>query len=783
MTEFNTLANWQFITLTQIDNENFIANNKITNVHVKINKNTFYLINLFNEKKTQAEILEELNDKEITLDKDGLYEITSELRRINLLVDGDTVSCQKSKKEDYLKLSITVFSVKKLNFISEVFKFLFLPKLRIFLLLICLLISSYVIANNSSFVYNKFSSIQLLSFSVYFLLIYLMVDVIHELGHTSALKFYNQSCGRMGLGFYLFIPVLFVDVSNSWNLPLKKRLVINFGGIYFELLFVTFLLIIFSFTHIYELFSIACVILIQCLFQFNPFIRTDGYWILSDVLNIPNLAQKSKIELSKIFKTTKVNINSPLLLYAIISYLVSFFIIISVLLSDSAVIYLISNFDKLFNDYQTNSYKIFNILMFLSSLLFYILLFKEIIKIILFAHKFMKKYLITVALILFLSFLGYGQNTLSGKIKNQDNMPIQFANIHETNSKIGVISNENGEFTINFSTIKLQDSIFVSCVGYKNKAISVLNSGKYIEIILQKNIITLKELTIFSLSDLDIVNEVIKNIPKNYPNQTTMNDTYFNYEVATNSQIIGYFDGFINIINPSYQKKTMDIRLTELKINLNKFKEINNFYHKSPKAVLSASFPEELPFVKNKNDYNFEIKTDVFNQMQVYIINFEPKNKHKKWQYGGSFVVHSKNYAILETSFDLLDNPLNKDVLIEIGFSKAKTITTYNSESYVIKYKFAENFYYNSFLKYTSFIDFFDAETKNKQDITLKAIFQTNNFTERPIKKDLTIGESFNLFSLKTKKGTDKSTKNRYLNSDLQQRIKTLKEQNSDLDN
>jgi putative peptide zinc metalloprotease protein len=773
----NNLNNLQPITFSEIDSETFIANNIATKVHVKIDKNTYFLINLFNEKKSKKEILHELNNRGLNIEENELEDIINEFTKIGLLSVSEVTFNSKSKG-DYLKLSVTIFSEKTINSISKFFKKLFLPNLMVVLVLVCTIISSFIIVDNFNIIYQDFTFSKLLSFSFSFLIIYLLIDFIHEFGHTSALKFFNQNCGRMGLGFYLFVPVLFVDVSNAWNLPKKKRLIVNSGGIYFEFIFITLLLTIYSITKQYELFFIACVILMQVIFQFNPFIRTDGYWILSDILDIPNLKQKSKLEIMKVFRKEQIKINKLLFFYGISSYLISFLIIMSVLLSKNSVVNIIANFNKLVNSYQSDVWNVFEILIFFASALFYTLLLKEFIKLLSILSQVVKNRFIISTILLIAPFTAFTQNVLLGKIKDKQNLPIAYANIWTNNNRNGVVSNENGDFAIIFSTP--QDSIFVSHLGYKKKGIKI-EAVKQIDIILEENITELKEIIVLSLDGVGLINKIINNLDKNYPSKTTLNNAYFNYDVTTKNNTLGYFDGFISVINSSYQKTNFDTRLTELNINLNKYNDISNFYSKSPKSILSIFFPTALPFIKNKDDYNFKIQKGVYNQSEIYSVNFKPKNADKKGQYEGIFIVDLKSYAILETTFELVSNPQNKDVLIEIGFSKVKTTTSYNLEEYIIKYKFDNDTYYNNFIKYKSFVSFFDSKNKEKQDITIKSTFQTNTFNKNPNKEDLSTGQNFNLFSLKTKKGKSKPKKNSYLNLDLEEKINKLKKENPEL--
>ena len=146
---------------------------------------------------------------------------------------------------------------------------------------------------------------------------------LHELGHSAATYSFGGKHSGIGIGFYLFTPVLYSDVSDAWKFNVKKRIIINLAGIYFELIFSTALILVALITGIKSLLIIPVIIFLKTLFNLNPFFRTDGYWILSDLIRVPNLRLVSNDLLKKIFiKSCTIQYNRKnifLIIYAIIS--------------------------------------------------------------------------------------------------------------------------------------------------------------------------------------------------------------------------------------------------------------------------------------------------------------------------------------------------------------------------------------------------------------------------------------------------------------------------------
>ena len=126
--------------------------------------------------------------------------------------------------------------------------------------------------------------------------------LIHEIGHIAACRKFKIQHGEIGFGFYLFFPVLYADVSNIWKLSKYKRIITNLGGIYLELIYAFILGIVFLSVDQAVFLYVAISIFIKCLLQLNPFIRYDGYWVLSDLMNTPNLLPRSRIYFKQAWK-------------------------------------------------------------------------------------------------------------------------------------------------------------------------------------------------------------------------------------------------------------------------------------------------------------------------------------------------------------------------------------------------------------------------------------------------------------------------------------------------
>ena len=135
-------------------------------------------------------------------------------------------------------------------------------------------------------------------------LIYLWVTlaiskVIHEFGHGLSCKHFGGECHEMGVMLLVFSPCLYCDVSDSWVLKNKwKRIMIGAAGMYIEIFLSAIAIFVWWNTSPGLLHNLALNIffvttITTVIFNANPLMRFDGYYMMSDFLEIPNLRPKA----------------------------------------------------------------------------------------------------------------------------------------------------------------------------------------------------------------------------------------------------------------------------------------------------------------------------------------------------------------------------------------------------------------------------------------------------------------------------------------------------------
>src|SRR5262245_7071848 len=126
------------------------------------------------------------------------------------------------------------------------------------------------------------------------------VKVIHEFGHGLSCKTFGGEVHEMGFLLLVFSPCLYANVSDSWTLPSKwKRIIIGAAGIYVELIIASFATFLWWTTDPGTFFNKLCMgLMVVCsvstvIFNANPLMKFDGYYILADWMEIPNLRDRA----------------------------------------------------------------------------------------------------------------------------------------------------------------------------------------------------------------------------------------------------------------------------------------------------------------------------------------------------------------------------------------------------------------------------------------------------------------------------------------------------------
>jgi putative peptide zinc metalloprotease protein len=113
--------------------------------------------------------------------------------------------------------------------------------------------------------------------------------MMHELGHAAACRNRGVRHGPIGIMIYTVFPALYTDVNEAWRLCSRDRLLVDSAGLLISFLLASVGAAMFVLAPNYP--SAVLLVLNDSLLlvNLNPFLKMDGYWIISDLLRVPNL--------------------------------------------------------------------------------------------------------------------------------------------------------------------------------------------------------------------------------------------------------------------------------------------------------------------------------------------------------------------------------------------------------------------------------------------------------------------------------------------------------------
>ena len=128
--------------------------------------------------------------------------------------------------------------------------------------------------------------------------VFIVVKVLHEAGHAVSARLFGAECTECGIMMMVFTPVLYTNVSDTWRLPARQRILVTAAGIIVELVLASVCLVLWTMAEPGLTKNLLLNTVLICsvntvLFNGNPLLRFDGYFILADWVKIPNLASQA----------------------------------------------------------------------------------------------------------------------------------------------------------------------------------------------------------------------------------------------------------------------------------------------------------------------------------------------------------------------------------------------------------------------------------------------------------------------------------------------------------
>lgn len=266
---------------------------------------------------------------------------------------------RRRQRSEWLAAFSNVLAIRLRGFDPDRLLSALLPWCRPFLSVPCLMLCGLLVLSAAVLVIVRFDTLQtrLPDFQAFFsprnavwlVTALALTKVLHELGHALVCKRFGGECHEMGVMLLVFTPCLYCNVSDAWMLPGKwQRVAIGAVGMIVELTLAAVCTFLWWFSEPGWLNSLCLNLMFVCstgtlLFNGNPLLRYDGYYILADIIEVPNLQQQSDALLRRAITKLSLGIDLVnermlpdgyrvwLIVYALASWMYRWFVVGAVL--------------------------------------------------------------------------------------------------------------------------------------------------------------------------------------------------------------------------------------------------------------------------------------------------------------------------------------------------------------------------------------------------------------------------------------------------------------------
>ncbi|MGH3505674.1 MAG: hypothetical protein ACRDO2_00550 [Nocardioidaceae bacterium] len=215
------------------------------------------------------------------------------------LADGSEPQVQKSSPLLALRFKYAVTDPRRTQQLTRPFALLFRP-LPVVLLVGAFLYTSWWLLFEKGLASATHEAFHQPGLLLLIFAVTVLSAGFHEFGHASAARYGGSTPGTMGMGFYLFWPAFYTDVTDSYRLGRGGRIRTDLGGLYFNAIVAVGIVVVSLATGYDALLLVVATQILQMLRQLMPAVRFDGYHLLADLTGVPDLYHRIRPTLTSL---------------------------------------------------------------------------------------------------------------------------------------------------------------------------------------------------------------------------------------------------------------------------------------------------------------------------------------------------------------------------------------------------------------------------------------------------------------------------------------------------
>ncbi|MBF0298197.1 MAG: efflux RND transporter periplasmic adaptor subunit [Oligoflexia bacterium] len=303
--------------MTQRNRTHYVVKDPLKCTYFRFEQEEWDIIKLFDGHKTKEQIVAEYNSEEVNLDTikefqeslDSMNLLQKDQHQTNVMLIEKMKEMRKnqllSKKGSLMYKRFPVVDpdvffnkiISKINFFWS--KYFFVISVSMMLYAIIIILQNWTTFTLGVYDLFSFKNMSLLHAFTLWIIIYITIG-IHELGHGLTCKRYGGEVHEIGFLLLFFQPCLYCNVNDAWLFDKKwKQVMVTVAGGYIEFWIGSIFTFIWALTNpntflnqiSFQVMTICSISTIVA--NFNPLVKLDGYYLLSDYLEVPNLKEDS----------------------------------------------------------------------------------------------------------------------------------------------------------------------------------------------------------------------------------------------------------------------------------------------------------------------------------------------------------------------------------------------------------------------------------------------------------------------------------------------------------
>lgn len=247
-------------------------------------------------------------------------------------------------------------------------------------------------------------------------------------------------------------------------------------------------------------------------------------------------------------------------------------------------------------------------------------------------------------------------------IDAEENDVLPYTSITVQRSTIGTISNNDGEFELKIPEEMKNDTIIVSCLGYRQYYQPVNQLSDQDELIsLFPALVQLKEIKVTVIDAQNIIGKIISKISLNYPNAPEIMTSFYREVLKQDDKYIDVAEALMEIRKASYDNSFSQDKIKFIKgrksMNVRPFQYVDFKIQGGPYYITKLDVVKTLdsfldPEFRDFYKYTLDEIID-FNNRDTYVIKFKPKEKIDYPCYQGKIYVDMSTFALVRAEFGL----------------------------------------------------------------------------------------------------------------------------------